>query len=482
MKYIYTFSLLLFFSINVISQGSLKAKLLGHYGLSDFKHANLSVAVVDIEKSALIAGLNEEKVLIPASSLKLITTLSALEILGEDYVYETNIYYSGKISSDGTLEGNIYLRGSGDPTFGTTKFKSTKSYVETFKAIAKAIKRAGITCVEGDIIVDESVFNSQPISPSWQWNDLGNYYAAGAWGVNLNENQYKVYFSGRDKIGNRPKIRICDPVVPKLRLENEVLIDSTNTGDNAYIFGGPYNYYKRIVGTIPQGKGDFVIKGSVPNPPYFAAYSLQRALKQLKIKSGELKTTHDKVNYKKKEAILKISSPSLKQIVKRANLESNNLYCESILKNLGAEKGSSGKSSVGLFVIRKYLRKLGINASSLHMEDGSGLSARNNVNSLTLAKFLQKYTQRHSVEKVKSLLAIGGGSGTMAGMFRKSPARGRVFAKSGSMSRVLSYTGLIKNKRGRWVSFSIIVNGFDVKPSKMRKNLESMMTDIYKYS
>lgn len=473
---------LILISTSINAQVKLQSKLSAHAGYGDFKNANISISVIDIDGGKLIAGINENKVLIPASSLKILTTLSSLNILGDDFTYKTKIAYSGKLESDGTLKGNIYIIGSGDPTLGTTKFKNTKSYKDVIKDITKAIRRSGITCIEGDIIADESVYNSFPISPSWQWNDLGNYYASGAWGVNINENQYRVYLDNRGKVGYRPRVRAIDPMIPKLELSNELVVDSAGTGDNAYIFGGPYNFYKRIVGTIPQGAGSFVIKGSIPDPPLFAAQLLQKSLDNKGIQSQNARSTYENDRPRKIHEILEIQSPDLKDIVKRTNAESNNLYCESLLKKLGAEKGTEGQGSIGIYILKKYLQKLGVKTESLHMEDGSGLSARNNVSSLLLASFLQKYAKKNTLEYTIKMLPTGGASGTLSGMFKNSPARGRVFAKSGSMSRVLSYTGFIKNKKGKWVSFSIIVNGFSKKQSVIRNKLEAIMTDIYKFS
>lgn len=464
------------------SQVSLQSKLFAHTGAKDFKHANISISVIDVNEGKLIAGINENKVLIPASSLKILTTLSSLDILGEDFKFETSIEYSGTLEADGTLDGDLYIVGSGDPTLGTVKFDETKSYIDLMKEIATAVRRAGITCIEGDIIADESIYNSFPISPSWQWNDLGNYYASGAWGLNINENQYSIYLDQRGKVGNRPRVRALDPRIPNLELSNELLTDSAGTGDNAYIFGGPYNFYKRIVGTIPMGPGDFVIKGSIPDPPLFVAQSVQTVLEKNGIQSDQVKTIFENKRPKKTTQILTIESPSLRDIVKRTNAESNNLYCESLLKKIGAVKGSEGQAGVGMYILNQYLRKLRVKTESLHMEDASGLSARSNVSSLFMANFLQRYAEKNTLEYTIKMLPTGGGSGTLAGMFKNSPAKGRVFAKSGSMSRVLSYTGFIKNKRGDWVSFSIIVNGFSEKHAVIRGKLEQMMTDIYKYS
>ena len=468
-------------ALSLMGQTSLDARINKHLGSKDFKYAGISITVLDLESGSVVAGVNEHKVMIPASSQKVLTTFTALDILGEDFTFKTELSYSGKIDTEGNLKGNIYIVGSGDPTLGSRKFDEILPFKDLLKRISKEIKRAGILNIEGNIIADESIFNSYPISPSWQWNDLGNYYAAGAWGININENQYSIFLNKRAKIGNRPKISGYGPKVPGLDLSNEITVDSSNTGDNAYIFGGPYNYKKRIVGTIPAGKGNFSIKGSIPDPPYFLAYHVFEQLRKDGISAESYEALYEPKKIKKNH-IYTFESPPLRKIVRRANFESNNLYCESLLKTLATEEAKGGSGGLGIYILKKFLRKLKVKTESLHMEDGSGLSARNNINSMLLASFLRKYALKYDdMSSLTSLLPRAGATGTLSKMFRNSPAKGKVWAKSGSMDRVMSYTGFIKTKSGKWVSFAIITNGFSIKLKRMRVKLERIMTDIYKY-
>ncbi len=450
---------------------------------SHFKYANIGVAVVDLESGKTLAGIEQNKVLVPASSQKVITTFTALELLGEDFEFVTTIAYDGRIQADGTLEGNVYFIGSGDPTLGSSKFSSVLNFERLLERLVKEIKDFGITCIDGEIIADESYLHSFPVCPSWQWNDLGNYYAAGAWGLNINENQYLVAFDKRGKVGRRPRIKYYSPEIPGLEFSNEITVDSANTKDNAYIFGGPNNYYKRIVGTIPAGSGNFYIKGSIPDPPVFAAFHLYKALKKAKVPSSGYKSIYDPKETKKirRTVIAEVRSPELKSIIRSANLTSNNLYCEALLKTIAKKKGHTGSGGHGLYEVNKFLNRLKVDTKGIHMEDGSGLSVRNNISPHGLASFLQKMTTKIDRSELCNLLAVGGRNGTVAGLFKGSKAAGRVYLKSGSMNRVLTYTGYIHCKSGKWVSFAVMANGFDAKPKTIRSKLEKLMTNIYLY-
>ena len=154
-------------------------------------NSNLSISVINTSNGKLVASHRPNKVLVPASSLKLLTTFSALKYLGKDFKFSSTLQYSGEIKSDGTLIGDLYFVGSGDPTLGSDRLNETQSFEEILNDIVRYVKQAGITCIKGQVIIDESVFDSYPVAPSWQWNDLGNYYASGAWGTNINENLCK---------------------------------------------------------------------------------------------------------------------------------------------------------------------------------------------------------------------------------------------------------------------------------------------------
>jgi len=445
-----------------------------------FKHATISASVLEINSDKEILSFQKDKVLVPASSLKLFTTFTALHILGEDFTYKTDVNYVGHILKDGTLEGDIYITGSGDPTLGSSKFSGYPNFQDLLLDIVNQIKKIGISCVTKNIIADESIFNSYPISPSWQWNDLGNYYAGGAWGINVNDNQYYIFFGQQAAEGMVPKLKRYGPKIPNLILHNEVETGPPGSGDQAYIFGGPYNYTKRIVGTIPPGTKEFIIKGSIPDPPLFMAYHIQYALQKQKIKVDGYKTLFEWAGKKPKfNTIASYESPRLSAIVKKINAESNNLYCEALLKTIGQKTSNQGSGTKGIQSIEAYMKSLSVDISGMRMDDGSGLSTRNAISSYMMADFLKGVANTIGLETATSYLPKAGLQGTVKSLLKNSPAKGRVWAKSGSMEGIMSYSGYIKTKSGKWMSYSIIVNGFPDKLKKLRTELQDFLEGVY---
>ncbi len=449
-----------------------------------YKYAHIGISVRDVVSGALIAGEQKDKLLIPASSLKIITTFSALELLGPEFQFETVISHDGYIDAGGTLHGNIYIAGGGDPTLGSSRIAGNASTTELIDKIADQIRAFGISCIEGNIIADESIYNSFPLCPSWQWNDLGNYYAAGAWGLNINENQYAIYFHRDGDVGSLTRIAYFDPMLPGLELENEVTVDSADSGDNAYIFGGPYQQGKRIVGTIPKGKGLFRIKGSMPDPPSYLAYRVHTKLAQREMGGHLFKTQfRADVNKNIRTVIGKIYSPKLREIVKYANLHSINVYCESMLKYLGWKIGNEGSGRVGIDVIKQHLLSKNIDVLPLFMEDGSGLSARNQTTPDLMTTFLASFAKNKKPEDFENLLPTVGVSGTVKNVLVQSKAKGNMWVKSGSMDKILTYAGYCRTASGRFVSFSIFLNGSTATKKRENKaELEKILEAIYIFS
>ena len=225
-----------------------------------FENAHLSVSVKNISKDVLIIDYNASLPLIPASSLKLINNFSALDILGSQATFKTTISHTGRLQEDGTLDGDIVISGGGDPTLGSPDFKGVRQLEELLQYISNAILDFGITCVYGNIIIDDSYFSRQGSMDGWQYNDLGNYYAGGAWSLNIHENMYKLYFDRKNAVGKATSLIKTIPYIEGLTFRNEVTTGEYSTGDNAYIYGGPEIFNAIIRGTIPPGKSNFIMR------------------------------------------------------------------------------------------------------------------------------------------------------------------------------------------------------------------------------
>jgi len=241
-----------------------------------YEHASVGLSVRSLATGAEVVSHRSHKLLAPASSLKLITTLTALQHLGDNYTYTTTLSYSGSISSDGTLSGDLILTGSGDPTLGSSRYGDKYSYPVLLKAITSAVKKAGITCIEA-------------------------------------------------------RISHTAPLIMDMSLQSEVVTAAPKTGDHAYIYGAPYQKQRIVRGTIPAQAASFAIKGAMPNPPLQAAQLIYQALEKASIKVAD---GYSVGQHKVAQVIHTMTSPPLSAIVTKANHHSINLYCDALLRVL----------------------------------------------------------------------------------------------------------------------------------------------------
>lgn len=440
-----------------------------------YEHASVGLSVRSLATGAEVVSHRSHKLLAPASSLKLITTLTALQHLGDNYTYTTTLSYSGSISSDGTLSGDLILTGSGDPTLGSSRYGDKYSYPVLLKAITSAVKKAGITCIDGKVIADPTIYSGQEIADEWNYNDMGNYYASGAWGININENLYYLYFKGGTAQGHKARISHTAPLIMDMSLQSEVVTAAPKTGDHAYIYGAPYQKQRIVRGTIPAQAASFAIKGAMPNPPLQAAQLIYQALEKASIKVAD---GYSVGQHKVAQVIHTMTSPPLSAIVTKANHHSINLYCDALLRTTGAVHSKTGSITAGLAAVRDHLKELDLATDEIVLKDGSGLAGENKVTASFMTAYLRTMQQTMGTS-VLPYLPQAGSEGTVKRLLRGTAAAKQYYLKSGSFEGVQSYTGYLKGKSGKSYSICFMVNNYTTSYRTMRKKTEQLLTNMY---
>ena len=335
--------------------------------------ANLSLYVSD-EKGNFVYEFNGNKGLSSASTQKIFTAACALETLGKDFRYKTTLSYSGSLKSS-VLEGNLILFSTGDPTFGSWRYDGYKP--ENFKAkFLVALKEKGIQTINGNLVIDDSYFDFQTIPGGWPWDDLGNYYGAGVWGVNWRENQFDLDVKGS-------AIQKSNVELPDVKWVSE--LKTGGTSDQSLIFTAPHSEVALINGTLPAGKVT-TVSGSTPNPPLTLANEIKNWLKESGIAfNGKIISTSqqeingEKVTSPTNNILLEYQSPTLDKIVYWFLRKSVNLYGETFIKTIGKEKKGEGSFATGIQYMKSFWKDKGINAAMINFADGSGLSPQNYV-------------------------------------------------------------------------------------------------------
>jgi serine-type D-Ala-D-Ala carboxypeptidase/endopeptidase (penicillin-binding protein 4) len=486
-SYIFTFSC--FFLLNIPS-------LLGQVSIIEkgiqqlvndpvMQHGQVGICIMDVQTGQIFGSHNRDMSLIPASNMKIVTTAAALKILGSDFTFRTDLQYEGDIK-DSVLYGNIVIKGYGDPTLGSPLFDSIASFSMLLDSFSLKIKALGINKIQGKVIGDGSAFEKAAAVSTWLWEDMGNYYGAGPSGLNIHENLYYLNFIQNPSVGTPPSVLGTTPHVPDFKMYNEVN-SAAGGGDNANIYAAPYARTGIVSGTIPAGNGNFDIKGTLPDPPYLIAWHLRKTLREKGISVLDSATTQifleqNNIPTQTRKTFYSWHSPDLAAIVKRANLQSVNLYCEAMVRTLAFQQTGFGSNDKGTDIIKQFWQSKGINTEGFFMLDGSGLSPRNGITPYQLVSMLRTVSADNVwFTPFFNSLPEAGTTGTMKGMFRSYPSVfGRLRAKSGTISRVRAYSGYATTLEGRQIVFSILLNNFTCSQNEIRKRLEKFMAEIVK--
>lgn len=463
---------LLFISLFAIGQQKSLDQMLSD---STMLHASVSLCIINAGTGETLIDHNGSKSFSQASVMKLVTTAAAVEMLGPGYTFTTTIGYSGIIKK-GVLGGDIIIKGGGDPTLGSERF--AEHYTGFMDKWVEEIRKAGIRKITGRVITDDSYYDYQPVPPNWNWEDLGNYYGAGVYGLSIFDNTLKIHFSTGDS-GTVPVITSSDPVNPGTEYVNHLM--ASGTSDQGYVYSAPYNSYGWISGTIPPNRPDFVLKASLTDPPLLAAALLSSKLSLAEVKISGKPSTSRILAEKRGITVTEITttqSPPLSDIIEVLNHESVNLYAEHLVKELGKIYNDEGSTSAGTVVIKGFLDSLGVGSSGMFIEDGSGLSPQDAVNSKGLATLLyqMKKNGKYFAGYYNSLPEAGK-TGTLKNVFRDPAFEGMMRAKSGTILRVKSYAGYLTAKSGNEMTFSIIVNNYTGSSTKLVADIANILKE-----
>lgn len=390
---------------------------------------SLSFYVSD-ENGNKIYEYQANKGLSTASTMKIFTAAAALETLGKDYQYKTKIAF----------DGNLYITSNGDPTLGNDRFEGYKA--DNFKQkVIETLKQNRISKISGDLIIDDTCFDFQKIPGGWPWNDMGNYYGAGVWGINWRENVFEIYTFGKEikSFSNINDIKW----VNELRTEGN--------SDKSIIYTAPYSDVAHINGSLPAK--EMKVSGAMPNPPKQLAIELAEEFKKQNIAfNGKIIINSEKiingekpVIFPENKVILEYKSPTLDKIVYWFLKKSVNLFGETFIKTMAKEKTDNPSFESGVKYLKNFWKDKGIDQRMINFVDGSGLSPQNYASSKAEVQALLW------AKKQPWFDAYYDGFPVMANGMKM---------KSGSIKDSRAFAGFHTSSTGENYVFSIIMNNY----------------------
>ncbi|MBR5028990.1 MAG: D-alanyl-D-alanine carboxypeptidase/D-alanyl-D-alanine-endopeptidase [Bacteroidales bacterium] len=441
------------------------------------KHASVSVSVYNITKNKEEYTYDADRLLSPASLMKIFTTACGFEYLGKNFRFKTSLGYTGSINRDGVLNGDLVLIGGGDPLLGSYRYRQT-AMDTLFRLWFKALKKESVNSVNGRVVADASIFDGPQLHDSWLWGDVGNYYGCGATGFNFHENMYFVFFNPDRREGYPASIDHLQPKGIDVRAQNNVTTGPANSGDQVVIYGTPTSSMRYYSGTVPLGKNNFKVRGALPNPGKTCAelFSVYLRNHSLNVSSH---ASDEAVDIKKTTVIFDYYSVAYSVIAQYTNMTSNNLYAESIFKYLGKEVYGKGSFETGAKAVNKYLKEKNMDMDAVNIVDGSGLSRNSLATARFFTDFLAKVYKTDYYADFRKTLPKVGENGTARNILKNIvPKNTEMYLKTGTMTGVCSYAGYAMRANGDKVCFSVIVNNLMASPSVVRPKAEKVLLAI----
>lgn len=431
------------------------------------------LSVREVATGLTVVDVRGDRLYTPASTMKVVSTATALEMLGPDYRFSTEVVVTGPIR-DGVLEGDLCLVGDGDPTIESGYISKEQRWA-LYDEVSAALRNRGIKRITGSVLALSDRRDFQAVNPHWTATDMGNYYGAGHFMLNVLDNTYYLRFTnyGRDFS--------ITPEVPGLRLVGLYARTSRMTSDSLYISSFPLSDGSlAITGAYPSRAKSLNIRGAVPNPPLLLAKRVRDRLRRDGIEvEGGFRTVAQTPSGS--TTLCTHYSPRLEEIIRLTNRHSINMYAEGCLRAIASRVPSlpgETLTDTAIRAVRSYWSGRGLRVSSLEMYDGSGLSPVNKLSPHFMTDLLGKLWRGESGERFSRLLPVIGREGTLSLLLSGSRLEGSGRMKSGSIHGVTCYAGYITHG-GKTYAVSVMVNNHTSRQSTIRRAIGDLLLSTF---
>lgn len=417
--------------------------------------ASVGCLVVDTRSGEVLYERDPDRALMPASNVKLVTSLAALHFLGPEFRYFTGVCAEAPPDGEGRIAGDLYLRGGGDPTLSH----------EDLERLAVDLARMGVRRVGGDLVADASCFPGPPLGLGWSWDDETYAYSAPICGLSVDGNTVRAEVGGGERPGDPCRLTLT-PVSDHLTLDPDCVTGPADV-PRPVVFRLRARNVVGVTGPVPAG-GRVSAIVSVEEPDVYAAGLFGRALEAQGIeveggyRQGETPASA--------ETLVTHESAPLCDLLAAMNVPSDNGIAEALLRTVPRPKGRPGTASEATGMIERWLPEIGVGAQPLRLCDGSGLSRLNLLTPRAIVGLLTYAAALSDVrEPLLASLPVAGATGTLSRRMKGTVAEGRVRAKTGSLWGVSSLSGYVGAADECAVTFSMLMNNYRCEGAAVRE-------------
>ncbi len=415
----------------------------------------IGISIRDAADGTILYSHNGDARLQPASGMKLVTAASALHILGSGYRFSTELYADGEQTGD-TLDGNLYLKGKGDPTLQPNDFA----------ALAEELKKRGVRTINGNLVGDDGWYDAERLSVDLPWSDEEHYYGApisaltASFKPDYDAATVDVRVDSGGEAGAPVKVRMT-PANPFMQISSTASTGGPESKQTLKVTRVHGTERIQITGTLPVDSKGKRFRLSVSDPTGYAMSLFEMALEEKGI-AYTGKMMRKEVPAGGQLVARNVSEPLSDLLIPFMKL-SNNTIAEGLVKEIGRAEGDEGSWPEGLAIIEGRLEQLGMNPESIKMRDGSGLSPLGMVSANNLSSLLYHVQAKPWFPMFERSLPIAGikgklDGGTLRNRMAGTAAEGNVIAKTGTITFNSSLSGYVTAKNGKKMIFSIIIN------------------------
>lgn len=439
----------------------------------DFAGGFWGVAVEDADTGQPVYLRNADKLLLPASNMKILTLAAAVQRLTWNFRYDTKLLAAGPIEN-GTLHGDLVAIGSGDPTVDDFRRADARSELAAW---ADELWARGLRTIDGRVIGDGRAFRGRPFGAGWAWDDLAYGFAAPVSALQYHDNLVVLTVTPGAAPG-QPATIASDPGETGLTIVNDVTTTAAATPAMVLLQRNPGAAVLTLKGTIAAGSAPVYRTAAVLDPMDFFARNLRAALIARGIgvtgAAMDMLAATPPPAEEGAQLLLSAPSPPLSDMATVLMKDSENLYAETLLRTMAIVAPPADGSGVA-GIAHELLTSLGLPPASAVVADGSGLSRYNLLTPRTLAEVLRRF---RADPTFVAALPIAGDDGTLAHRFEGTAAAGQVHAKTGTMSHVHALSGYLTTRDGRPLVFSILANNFDVPPQTVTAAIDAAVVRL----
>lgn len=449
--------------------GPLAARIEQHIRSEAAQPAFWGAYVEDVESGEVVYALNAQYRFVPASNQKLLTTATALDALGSDYRYETVLFFDGAVRGD-VLKGDLIIRGSGDPTFGS----ALASGEDPLRTWARRLAELGVTRIEGRIVGDDDTFDDRAYSQGWDIDyvteQASRALGVSASGLSYNDNVVEVKITANG--ANRAPTIVTYPD-GFVNIQNDLLTARRRRGISVRTSRDFGSETVRLQGSIPQTYNGTIVT-PVTNPTLFAAATFASYLKGYGIEvEAEIVDIDDlsRFEYSRERPLFVHVSPPLSEIIAIINKRSNNFYAEQVFRTFSF----GGSADGGERRVKALLSRAGVAITGVDVRDGSGLSRKNMVTPEAVGKLLA-FMYRHPERDpfIASLPTGGEPQSTLRYRLAGAPVR----AKTGSLEYVRTLSGYAQTRSGRVLAFAIFANNYGGPAYQINQGIDRIVMEL----